>query len=906
MPRDRRYERYLEGESRYFSLVEQGLGEQVAARVEELVLGPPERFTAFAEDLLARSSALTPLARSALQHQAGVAYLRRGDGDRWSHLDRARAHLLSAVRCRARRRFPRAVGESWQHLGQVVRSLANCADEVTEAWRLRERAESHLDEARRAFERIGWPAGYLEAVTLMNLGSLAMDCGKYERASKLYRRAAEIWQRRYRRTPYDLAVAEPLELLGLIWANELTARLWTGGERARVREDLRERLRDLDHPRLHLVGLSLPDLSEEDAEVHLRQVLDNLSDFLAEPETVRRVVAVACSRPLTAAVERVLWGLVEGLVQVRIGTYGGVRADEVTAQLQQTVRLWARAQARTNPVEAFCNLERNSGLRLQETWRVMGWVPPTAELRAVLGRWIELGTMSRVVDDMGQQLAHLSPSGAAEAVERWEQRLSDTPRFDIDEPILDDLSEAGLAALRRQWRLLDSELPRAQALLQRARALDEDATVLRLQLESDPSWLEARDRVSMPMRAELLEGLLRAYPNTAFMRLEQVDDVLVAVFVCLEERGITGYAAELEWAAALGGVDLDQLWTTGALDADAMDAMERLDLTSWLPVDLAPRRLVILPGRGAAFLPLLAAGPRGRTLLDRFEAVQFLWGLAPLRARVVDRVPRSGVLEIAPGLELATVDPHATPYAAIALSVGLPGERPVRCSGREAAVQVWSHAQVVSILAHGAHVPWDEDRPLTGTHLLLGPGELLTPDHVVDRTQGVERVEFWACQSGIDLPLDPLLPVHNEGAGFDYELLAAGARTTIATLWSVEQLASAFICLQFRLRCVAGDDAAVALASAQRWWRDEARAGLQVRLDAGASAGEAVVALWGALLGEAPAEPDAARIRAHLDARGAAALIEHTLDPPLAHAAFRFSGVPNRPVEAVWDPPLYP
>ncbi|MCA9556571.1 MAG: CHAT domain-containing protein, partial [Myxococcales bacterium] len=216
-------------------------------------------------------------------------------------------------------------------------------------------------------------------------------------------------------------------------------------------------------------------------------------------------------------------------------------------------------------------------------------------------------------------------------------------------------------------------------------------------------------------------------------------------------------------------------------------------------------------------------------------------------------------------------------------------------------MDAWSRARVVSVLAHGQHTPWDEDEPLTGINLLLGPGEVLTPDHVVEWSQGMERVEFWVCQSGIDLPLDPLLPVHNEGAGFDYSLLAAGARTTIATLWSVEQLASAFICLQFRLRCTTGDDAAVALAAAQRWWRDEARTDLRARLDAGASAGEAVVGLWAALLGRSPPEPAASVIRAHLDARGAAALVEHTLDPPLAHAAFRFSGVPDRAVEAVWD-----
>lgn len=102
--------------------------------------------------------------------------------------------------------------------------------------------------------------------------------------------------------------------------------------------------------------------------------------------------------------------------------------------------------------------------------------------------------------------------------------------------------------------------------------------------------------------------------------------------------------------------------------------------------------------------------------------------------------------------------------------------------------------------------------------------------------------------------------------------------------------------LRYRVGLVRGLDAALALAEAQRWWSREGRVALADAAEAGTIA-DRIVRVWRrALDGESTTPEAELRVR---DAAHSA----HTLDGalnPIAHAVYRFSGMPGRKVEGMW------
>ncbi len=210
-------------------------------------------------------------------------------------------------------------------------------------------------------------------------------------------------------------------------------------------------------------------------------------------------------------------------------------------------------------------------------------------------------------------------------------------------------------------------------------------------------------------------------------------------------------------------------------------------------------------------------------------------------------------------------------------------------------MRAWAHAKVISFYGHGNHVLMGRRAKYPGPQLQLGTGDVLRMASLQDATYGLDRVELWACRSGLDFPWDPMFPVH-EGFGFDYELISSGVRATIGTLWSVDELTTSLVVLRYRKALREGRDPAAALVEAQRWWRDVA----QPRFVADEDFTAVTIELWRSVLA-GQAAPDEASVRAWLTATSRdpdrrAALIE-SLRSPIAHAAYRFSGLQHTPAE---------
>jgi len=133
-------------------------------------------------------------------------------------------------------------------------------------------------------------------------------------------------------------------------------------------------------------------------------------------------------------------------------------------------------------------------------------------------------------------------------------------------------------------------------------------------------------------------------------------------------------------------------------------------------------------------------------------------------------------------------------------------------------------ADVVTFFAHGDGGPEAKD---AGVFLADG---LLEPMRAAMNWAGVERVELWACRSGVNVPSDWLTPMVDDGFGLDVELHYLGVRSTIGTLWDASDFVTACLVHRYRAELRGGALAPLALAEAQRWWLTDAVADIERRL----------------------------------------------------------------------------
>jgi len=169
----------------------------------------------------------------------------------------------------------------------------------------------------------------------------------------------------------------------------------------------------------------------------------------------------------------------------------------------------------------------------------------------------------------------------------------------------------------------------------------------------------------------------------------------------------------------------------------------------------------------------------------------------------------------------------------------------------------------------------------------------ISPLEFHQEIRGSERVEFWACQSGSNIPLKYLSSPVNEAFGMDMKMLEFGAETSIGTLWAVPELVTAHIKCYYDLLVRQGVKASKALIQAQRWWINKgADVELSVIEDIGLSeylkrleysndVHSAIDAVMGPVLSK--------QLASHNQIKN----IEQSFKHPSAWAGLRFCGLPE-------------
>lgn len=576
----------------------------------------------------------------------------------------------------------------------------------------------------------------------------------------------------------------------------------------------------------------------------------------------------------------------------RMETRADHLADEMASRAHTLGAMAARIYAKKGDrVAAFLALETTSGAHFEEQ---IGQFARSQTRHPIARGLLEIGSIfsaaSLAADEMAsrfEQVRSKDPVEAKAGLQRMLERQRRTTRYEhvyYPNEVADrythqtfvNLFEKALAAADPVASLREDSVTLLDRLVQfgnKARSLDPSlAGFFYFPL------LDTRE----------LAALLKRYPDTCFIRMSKQSDLLV-VSVWHEKGRICSATHRVTLPRRLFSL-LDEIRDDPKAGQPALlrQELERIDLSAAFP---PTKRAVLLPSRAASLLPLAALGPRGKTLLDRYNSLLWLPSLAPLRVRQAPSPPRQGALTVAP----RCVSPLM--LTSWALRSALPNERQLidLAATRSRVKQETRTADTVTFYTHGRHEPGhieielsDQDDPLRAEDAWC--------------FRGAERVELWACQTGVNLATDWLdQHGHDQHFGLDVAMLESGARSAIGSLWAVPELVTACIVRRYRAALRSGEDAATALCTAQRAFRDEILPQILNVFDRGDEAIWESVDRYFAKLAIPEERATPSLSERSLDESERTRLRE-SLSSPTAWAGFRFVGVPDfRPTEP-WDP----
>ncbi|MCY1021719.1 CHAT domain-containing protein [Pyxidicoccus sp. MSG2] len=586
-----------------------------------------------------------------------------------------------------------------------------------------------------------------------------------------------------------------------------------------------------------------------------------------------------------AAIE-LLSGFIEKAIQHRAeATISDFEADAASIDMQHAAEFVAciLAQDQHDSLHAFLALENTSGFRFAENLSSHVRRPEEPLAKALYDELMNHMGQTYMLDSFAQSMKRQAPDEQRKFLDGIIPQLKQ-PAEDKDSAFM---RPSCIAARKTP---VPSEY--FDTLVEKGRQ-----QVIRLRYalaRVDKTYAEVQRVLNQNLGPEELTTVLRQHPGSVLIRIFVQGQELLAITVCLEgdelkARSTTCPIRPEVFSLIRQAAEHSATFTKSEL---LSQMLRELDLSAALPSETWARA-VLLPSHVSTFLPLAALGPVGSRLIDRFESIIWLPSLFPLRTRPAPTSPRREEWVVIPG---------GTHFHPIAFQALRPGERCL--VGEEATLEAiqgaLSEARTLSIYTHGEHTAGEWPQ-LELKRETLDFGKLKA-----GLLYGMERVEIWACQSGANLPHDPLTRPANEGYGLDHILLTSGVRTAIGTQWSVPDLVTAILAREYRRRLAAGDEPARALAGAQRQWLEQSLPLLLESLRR-LPVGEAIASFAGTL--GLPPEHDVRGPVLRMLGPVPEQMSEHQvgelevrLSCPVAWAGIRFVGLPEWRAEKEWTP----
>jgi CHAT domain-containing protein/tetratricopeptide (TPR) repeat protein len=841
-------------------------------------------------------------AAAAARHDLGHIL---SEGERFTlrSLHWAAALLRKALESPSRARAPYRHAQTENSLAVTLRRTALVVREDGTAGRpapLLDEAERLYRSALEKYERCGDLALQQRAEAHLNLGNLRWqhrdDTEGALREYALAMREASAAGARFKQE-----TAHVTHRVRLAWAGLLLDR-GQSQDLERAEQLLTEALREHDSrfeaqeqlvlARVMLAG-SAPDRVARAQALLARVRLDDLEGADAWKELAR---VLRLAEAPEAALKRLHRFIEDAIVQRARSTVTDFDADTASASFQSAASLAARIAAldQQDAVAAFLFLENTSGLRFAEVMSDHMWQPRSRVALEIRRRHRANNQRTYLLAELTGGMQSAPPGAQKDFLEKLIRQREQLP--------LEDPDEASVLAVLREAASHPVPMQHIQECVQEG--VKQASALMYALFHAEPGFARAKEVSGREMQPEDLTSLLSEHPGHVLLRLDLRQDLL-AVAVWMEDGRVVGRSTSVPVPDGIFALmreateDYIQFRETQRLS----ELFAGMNLSAVLPARRGGRA-VLLPSSSAARLPLAALGPEGARPIDRFDSIIWLPCLYPMRLRPVATPSRSeDVVAIPVPNPRPPGKGRGTHFHDVGLLPALPGER--RLTGTEVTSeslqQAASRARILCIYTHGKHPPGELPQ------LQLDSG-MWPAAHLHGALNGAERVEVWACQSGVHLPTDPLTPLSNEGLGLDFSLVQAGARTAIGTQWSVPDAVTGLLLRRYRQGLARGMDAALALAEAQRWWVQEGQAGLSQSLRAHTDDATAVWRFAASLGVEAPEDTPPGTAWAQLSPGPPMTReeqqreLELKLAGPVAWAGFRFVGVPGwHPVEP-WAP----
>lgn len=788
------------------------------------------------------TSDLSPAAASCY-YDLAESYGRRTIGVRMENLLESERLHRRALSSPARQQDPIRKAQSLDAIGRVLRALHR--EEGDEEG-------THLDEALRIVvealqivTEMG-PLGWMPSAEYYNtLANTLKNKGDLDDAVTAYQEGLE-YLRALREHP-DIGnpflkgrYPEGMTLVNLAFALRMRG---GHGDTAQAIRLLEEVCRGTDPMKaneawLHLAQFHAQPPIEDTSKT--KSLLLHVDFFKLTPDLQQTYVELARNSGDTRTALSVTAAGIDRAMKARQVALANHIADHAAAEAQRFALLEARIHADGgDAIRAFLSLENTSGLRYHDMISPMQWRPRDPILRELIGLRGGFSTLAVMLDDMAARIAAFATEEQRSYLKNFAQEVDTRTEAAInrrtDQTSLahhDSWYDTQADARCSIDRAIAHPSPDAALRQEAIRWRDRGMAVEHAITQRDPDINRDRTPWSWAMKPDALEQLLAEESGSVFLHIHLSDELLVAG-VWLENGRLTGRVFRRtlpdECQRTLHRVLTNAAAGSSPLPGDLDPLLSHLDLTDALP-ESTHCQVVILPSMLASLVPWPAVATHGGILLDQFDAITSLPNLIPRWMRQAASPPRAGTLTVVPG-ELPANAP--TWFHGIAFADPFSDETLLEGSEAtlDATIDGAAGADIICIYAHGRH------GGAGGGTIQLADDDLV-PFTLGAEWYGCERVELWACQTGVNVSTDWLTPYVDEAFGIDIGFHHQGVRSTIGTLWSVPDFVTAHLVRHYRQGLSEGRNAPQALADAQRWWREEAPRQLPALLRSGALGSE--------------------------------------------------------------------
>jgi tetratricopeptide (TPR) repeat protein len=781
-------------------------------------------------------------------------------------------------------------------LGQVLRAIAL---EIPGQEEARVEALQHLRKAVELAKFNGLATMDLLTNALGNLGNALRQGGQLDEAIRAHEESIRVATRIQQEAPFLIALMTrglqlPLQRLNLVAALARRGRQPDLLQSMKIIDAIVQGQNHQITSRANLFGYDiakrLGDSYAGRAKRHLQRVDVLLLPFEEQQQYLK---ALADEGEIERAITLAQRGVSDAFNK-RHTAKADADADRCAAEAQRFSRIAAELLASANrPVDAFLALEDTSALRYFDWITRYAWAPQTPLLRTLDKLYRRASDLSVMLDDLALRIAGLDPNVAAPEMGQLFDAILRHWRAQPNEFEWDgSTSQLERVFTRARVNAIPGDVLRSHSHLLSGIAVSIHKEMKQL----DPRLLEVMQTcLAETASKSWLDEIFSEHSEVVLLRLSMDADDLLAVAVWQDEVTLAG--ASMRFPVPPGTINALFTLTHDEHSDDARrkDAqallhafLTTIDLSCVLPK--TPSHVIILPSLVASLVPWAASGPQGRLLLDVTDAVSYLPNLTPLLMRQAPWTLRSGALVITPGEHSSGLP---TRFHNLAFAEASRGE--TRLCGAAATTHATrdlaDSADIVSFFAHGHY----GDDSLGAVR--LADGDLIPTEHF-DVWRGIERVELWACRSGVNVSYDHLTPWVDEAFGLDVILHHLGVRSTIGTFWNVPDLVTALLVHEYRRALARGRSAPAALADAQRWWQTagivKVRSALESE-DYQLGLKELVVALGGdAQSAEALTFGMLSPINPKKLSQEKVDELLRTWASPTAWAGFRFLGVFNR------------